>query len=230
MQASDIMTTKLLTATQEKQIDEIANLMMEHNISGVPIVDDGGAVVGIVSEGDLLRRVEGAADRPRGRLARLFLIEWPSTTDFIQQRGRRARDIMTRNVVTVPPDMSVGEIARLLEREHVKRVPVVDGGRLIGIVSRANLLHALTRAPAHPVPTDADDSALRTALLEEIGKVTGILMAHIQVTVQGGKAAVRGLVASQNQVQAARVAAETVEGLDELDIELGTAPDWVWGI
>ena len=230
MQASDIMTTKLVTATPDTQIDEIANLMMEHNVSGVPIVDDGGAVVGIVSEGDLLRRVEGAADRPRGRLARLFLIEWPSTTDFIQQRGRRARDIMTRNVVSVTLDMSVGEIARLLEREHVKRVPVVDGGRLIGIVSRANLLHALTRAPAHPVPTDADDSALRTALLEEIGKVTGILMAHIQVTVQGGKAAVRGLVASQNQVQAARVAAETVEGLDELDIELGTAPDWVWGI
>jgi len=230
MQASDIMTTKLLTATQEKQIDEIANLMMEHNISGVPIVDDGGAVVGIVSEGDLLRRVEGAADRPRGRLARLFLSEWPSTTDFIQQRGRRARDIMTRNVVTVPPDMSVGEIARLLEREHVKRVPVVDGGRLIGIVSRANLLHALTRAPTHPVPPDANDAALRIALLEEIGKVPGILMAHVQVTVQGGKAAVRGLVASQKQVQAARVAAETVEGLDELDIELGTAPDWVWGI
>ena len=230
MQASDIMTTKIVTATPDTQIDDIASLMSKHDISGVPIMNDDGAVVGIVSEGDLMRRVEGAADRPRGRLARLFLSEWPSTTDFIQQRGRRARDVMTQNVVTVPPDMPVGEIARILERAHVKRVPVVDGGRLVGIVSRANLLHALTRSPSHPVPHGADDAALRTALLEEIGKVPGILMAHVLVTVQDRKAAIRGLVASDKQVQAARVAAETVEELDELDIELGTAPDWVWGI
>lgn len=212
MQASDIMTKALVTATPDTQIDEVARLMTEQGISGVPIADEDGAVIGIVSEGDLLRRVEGAADRPRGRLARLFLGDGLSATDFVQLRGQYARDVMTRDVVTVPPDMPVGEIARLLQAKHIKRVPVVMGGRLVGLVSRANLLHALAQSPRHPMPPGADDAALRDALLEEIGKVPGIIMAHIQVIVQHGKGVVRGLVASEAQRQATRVAAESVGG------------------
>ncbi len=229
MQASDIMTKALVTATPDTQIDEVARLMTEQGISGVPIVDEDGAVIGIVSEGDLLRRVEGAADRPRGRLARLFLGDGLSATDFVQLRGQYARDVMTRDVVTVPPDMPVGEIAHLLQAKHIKRVPVVMGGRLVGLVSRANLLHALAQSPRHPMPPGADDAALRDALLEEIGKVPGIIMAHIQVIVQHGKGVVRGLVASEAQRQATRVAAESVGGLDALEVEIGIAPDWIWG-
>jgi len=228
MQAKDIMTTALVTATPDTQIDEIARLMLRTNISGVPIVNEDGTLAGLLSEGDLMRRVEGAMGRPRGRLARLLLGDGVSAADFIRLRGRHARDIMTPKVITVAPDTPVGEIARLLERKHIKRVPVVKGGRLVGLVSRANLLRALAGAPLHVVAADAGDDALRAALLEEIGKVPGIIMIHVQVTVLDRKAVVSGLVSSETQLQAARVAAESVEGLDALDVTLGVVPDWAW--
>lgn len=230
MQARDVMTTALVTAAPETPIEEIARLMTRNGISGVPILDADRAVVGMVSEGDLMSRVEGAEDAPRGSLARILFGEGGSTADFIRQRGRLARDIMTRNVIAVPPEMPVGEIARLVERQHIKRVPVVEDGRIVGLVSRANLLHALARAPGHPMPPDADDDALRRALLTELGKVPGIILAHVQVSVQDRKAEIRGIVASDLVARAARVAADGVEGLAALDVELGTAPDWIWGI
>ncbi|MFV2035842.1 MAG: CBS domain-containing protein, partial [Halocynthiibacter sp.] len=140
MQAHDIMTKNVVTATPDTSVDQVAALMIEHDISAVPIVDENGAIAGLISEGDLMRRVEGAAQQPKSWWLSFFAGSEKTATDFIVQRGRHARDIMTRDVETVAPDQPVGEIARLLERKRIKRVPVVENGVLVGLVSRANLL------------------------------------------------------------------------------------------
>lgn len=121
--------------------------MMKHHISALPVLEENGTLLGIVSEGDLMRRVEGASDQKKSWWLHLFADKVDSTADFIALKGRFVRDVMTSKVVTVTPEMAVGEVARLLAEKHIKRAPVVKNDRLVGIVSRANLLHALAIIP-----------------------------------------------------------------------------------
>jgi len=148
MQASDVMTTTVITVTPDTPVQEVARLLLESGISGVPVVDAQGALAGIVSEGDLIDRVDGEPGRRR-RSWWLELVRPPEdqARDYLKLHGQRAQDVMTRDVVSVAEDAPLGEIARLLEKHRVKRVPVLRDGRLVGIVSRANLLHGLALAP-----------------------------------------------------------------------------------
>jgi CBS domain-containing protein len=168
MIAADIMTRSLVTVTPDTPLPDVIRTLLDKRIGAVPVVE-GGAVVGLVSEGDLLHRAElGAAPHAAGWL-RLFTSEASRARDFVRDHGTLARDVMTHPAVTVAEDTPVGEIAALLERRAISRVPVVDGNRrLLGIVSRSDILRALaSRLAPHPA-YHADDRRLREAVLAAV--------------------------------------------------------------
>lgn len=230
MQAQDIMTRKVVSAAPDTTVDQVVALMMTHHISAIPILEKSGAIAGIVSEGDLMRRVEGAEDQPRSWWLRLFSGTTNTASDFVRNRGRHAKDIMTRHVVTVEPDMPVGDIARLLEKERIKRVPVVDNGRLAGIVSRANLLHALAAIPVAKLGKNADERKKRDTVLDALSKVPGLNPSLLNVVVESGRVDVWGIVDSDAEAVAAKIALENIEGLGEVAVHLRRVPYYGWGI
>ena len=228
MQASDIMTKDVVFVRPETSVREIAELLLSKRISGVPVVSAEGRVVGVVSEGDLMRRLED--DDGSGRswwLARLASAG-NGPEDYVKAHGRHARDVMTRNVVEVGADAPVSEIARILERRRIKRVPVTDNGRLVGIVSRANLLHGLA-AQTPGEAGSADDKEIRERVERALAEVDGLDAALINVVVSNGVAQLWGLVSSGAQRQAAQVATENTSGVRSVDNNLGQVPEWIWG-
>lgn len=230
MQARDIMTRDVIFAAADTTVDQITTLMMENHISAVPILDDGGALIGIVSEGDLMRRVEGAGKTNKSWWLSLFSGSDNTAQDFIAMRGRHARDIMTRKVEVVSPETPVAEIARLLEEKRIKRVPVVDDGRIVGLVSRANLMQALASVPTVALDRSASDREIRAIVLAALAQVPGLNTVHLNVVVEGGRVDVWGLAGSDAEEDAARVALDNIEGLGEVSINLGRVPDYAWGI
>jgi CBS domain-containing protein len=139
MRARDVMTLNVVSVSPDSPISEVVRLLLRYRISAMPVVDAALKVVGVVSEGDLLR-LEGARTR---RSWWLEALASGRSASYEKARGRTAGEVMTRDAITVGPETPLEEIAALLERHHIKRVPVVEGGRLAGIVSRANLLHGL---------------------------------------------------------------------------------------
>src|SRR3954452_82311 len=139
MKVSDIMTHLVITVTPGTTVGEAAELMLEHRISGLPVVDAAGAVVGIVTEGDLLRRAETGTERRRARWLEFLIAPGRLASEYAHANGRQVGEVMTDDVATVGPDDAVAELIDMLERRRIKRVPVMEGARLVGIVSRANL-------------------------------------------------------------------------------------------
>ncbi len=152
MDASAIMTRAVVTVTPDTAVSEMAKIMVDKRISTVPVVDDG-AVVGIITEGDLLGRAEIGTEHRRSRWLELVLSNLTLARDYVREHGRKASDVMTRNVITVDPATLIVEIANILESHHIKRVPVVANGALVGIVSRANLIQALASSESHRLST-----------------------------------------------------------------------------
>lgn len=214
MRAKDIMTTGVITVTPETTIDAIAGLLLDRRISAVPVVDPDGTLVGIVSEGDLIRRVEtGTEPRPSWWLELLRTTE-DRALDYVRSHGRHAAEIMSTSLITVTEETELREIARLLEDNRIKRVPVVRDGRLVGIVSRADLLRGLiTARPA--APPAGNDAQIRTDALKRVHD-TGISDTLLNVTVADGTAHLWGSVTTEAERLAARVAVENTPGVGEL--------------
>lgn len=230
MNASDIMTKTVITGKPDTTVKQATELMMRGQISAIPVLDTTGSVVGIVSEGDLMRRVEGANDRTRSWWLSLFAESPTSARGFIQERGQHLKDIMTTQVTTVTPDTPVGEIALLLEKRHIKRVPVIEEGRLVGIVSRANLLQALAAQPVVHIRSEADEDEKRDIVLGALAQVPGLNPVHLNVVVAGNRVDVWGIVNSNDEESAARVALEAIDGLGKISVHLGRIPNYAWGI
>ena len=151
MLAKDVMTENVISVSEDSPIHEVVGLLLKYRISGVPVVDGGRKVVGMISEGDLLRP-EAASRAPTRRPWWLQAVSAGQTVSYEKAHGRTAGAVMTRNVITVDEDTPVNEIAGLLEQHHIKRVPALRDGRLVGIVSRANLLHGLANTPCQCAP------------------------------------------------------------------------------
>lgn len=215
MNAEDIMTSNVITVTPETLVGELATLLFAHRISAVPVVDSG-RLVGIVSEADLLHRYEIGTDWVLDGdrwWKRLFRID-RSPEEYVRSHARHARDIMTRNVVTVAPDTCLAEIATLLEERRIKRVPVVQVERLVGIVSRSDLVQALAAAKRANWKTGPlTDEAIRRLVLAELRRQSWWRTDRSNVTVQEGVVTYAGLIELENERIAARVAAETVPGV-----------------
>ena len=224
MQAKDVMTVNVISVSEETPIHEVVNLLLKYRISAVPVVDGAGKVVGIVSEGDLLRP-EGANRAGARRPWWLEAVFAGRTVAYEKAHGRTAGAIMTRNVVTADEDMPLNQIAELLERRHIKRVPVVKDGRLTGIVSRANLLHGLASTIiAHHEPGAARDRHLRDELVKILLDKHKLDTVLVNVTVSDGNVRLWGVVESTEQAAMAESAAKTLAGVKSVENNLNLGP------
>jgi CBS domain-containing protein len=150
--ATDIMSPDVITVHPDTPLDKLVNLMLKNRISGVPVIDQD-RIVGIVSEGDLLRRAETGTEKRRSQLLELVSSTTAIAADYVRTHGRKAAEVMTAHVIMVEHDTPIAEIANILETRRIRRVPVVRDGKLVGIVSRANLLRALaSKLEAQPAP------------------------------------------------------------------------------
>jgi CBS domain-containing protein len=215
MKAKDIMTSPVITVGPDTTVSEIAALLFERRISAVPVVEDG-RLVGMVSEADLLHRHEIGTDsiaQSGSWWLRLFSVD-RSIEEYIKSHARQARDIMTREVVSVAPDTAAADIATVLGTRDIKRVPVVDGGALVGIVSRANLVQALAGMAQAPVPEpQPSDAAIRDRLLAELQRQAWWRRGTSSLEVTQGLVIYRGTVGSPDERDAARIAAENIPGV-----------------
>ena len=170
MRAHQIMTQPVITVTPETTIIKAANTMLQRHISGLPVVDAAGKLVGIISEGDFIRRSEIGTQRKRGRFLKFILGSGKEATDFVHEHGRKIAEIMTPEPLTIDEDTDLEEIVGLMEKNNVKRLPVMRGGKLVGIVSRSNLLQAVASlARQIPDPT-ADDDHIRNRIIDTLEK------------------------------------------------------------
>lgn len=230
MQASDVMTTQAVTVDPATDVVSVAKLLLEKGISAVPVVTSDGTVVGIVSEGDLMRRLR---DPSRMRYWWLDLIASPrdDLADYVKMRGRHAEDVMSRDLVAVAEDTPIADIAPLLATRQIKRIPVLQEDRLVGIVSRANLLHGHSASQSSIAPSSPDDKTLRRRVIEAVTAIPGIARSWtLNATVTDGIAEIWGIAESEEEARAMRVAAEGVEGVRRADVRLGHFPAWGWGI
>jgi len=213
MRARDIMTTKVQAVRAETPIGTVATLMAKKRISGVPVVDGRRHVIGIVTEGDLLHRRETGTERKRSWLLDLVADPAERAREFIKARGRKAAQVMTRTVFSVAPDAELSAVANLLEQHNIKRVPVVEGGRLVGVISRGDLVRALSESVRSRRPSHATDAAINAALQKELRATGWADTAFVSVTVSRGVVELAGLVTSREARDALIVLAEGVEGV-----------------
>ena len=215
MRAHQIMTRPVITVAPETTIVEAANIMLQKHVSGLPVVDDTGKLVGIVSEGDFIRRSEIGTQRKRGRWLRFILGPGKSASDFVHEHGRKISEVMTKSPLTITEDTALEEIVELMEKNNVKRLPVIRADKIVGIVSRANLLQAVASlAREVPDPT-ADDDHIRNRVIDAIEKNDWCPFG-LSVIVKDGIVHLSGVITEERSRQAAVVAAETVTGVKKV--------------
>ena len=222
MQAQDVMTTRVTTIGADAQVREAAVRMLERGVSALPVVDDQNLVIGMISEGDLVRRVELGTDSTRSWWLRAFAED--AATDYLKTHGVRVRDVMTSPVVSITPATPLHQVARLMEEKRIKRVPVLEAGRLVGIVSRADLVRRLAIAPAKPVEVAGTDRAIKERVIEEIHK-TGADRSYINIIVEHATVHLWGAVRTHAEQGALRAAAESVAGAQSVEDHTFVMPD-----
>jgi len=223
MRASDVMVRAVVTVSPDTTVEALARLMINLRIGGVPVLEKDGVLVGIVSEGDLLRRVEIETERHRPRWSEQFSSNSQRATEYIKSHARRVRDIMTREVFTVEAAATLGEIADLLEARKIKRVPVVHDGKVVGIVSRADLLKVLASGGIG-TPDEEADRTIRLQLLAELRDQNWTDTTEDRVVVAKGIVHLWGLVRSEEERRALRIAAENTPGVRGIEDHTQLAP------
>ena len=212
MKASDIMVSPVITVKAGTLVKELAKLLVEHGISAAPVVDDQGKLVGIVSEGDLIRRSEIGTERRRSWWLLLVSEDQALAADYIKTHGLRVADVMTRNVLTAAPDTPLHEIARTMEKRAIKRVPVVRDGQIVGIVSRANLVQAIASSGTK-LEIPLSDTAIRDRLVAHLKTQSWAHTGLMNVSVNDGVVDLWGMSESETERKAIRVAAEATPGV-----------------
>jgi CBS domain-containing protein len=213
MKIRDIMSTRVISIAPDASVLEAIRLMLQNHISGLPVIDSSGAVVGVITEGDFLRRGETGTERKRPRWLEFLLGPGRLADEYVKTHGRQVNDVMTREVITIADEAGLDEAVDIMERRRIKRLPVVRGGQVIGIVSRANLLHALVGlAAAAPPPTMAD-TAIREELLAEFARQTWAPAALVDPVVKEGVVELWGTITEEAQREALKVCAENIPGV-----------------
>ncbi len=218
MNVADIMTRQVISVTPQTTIAEAAQLLLDNRISGLPVVDPGGAVVGIVTEGDLLRRVETGTQRRHSHWLEFLIAPGRLAREYTDANARNVGEVMSAEVVSVTPGDALPEVIRLMEHHHVKRLPVIEAGRLVGIVSRANLvralLHSLAEPPGKPAgDAVAGDAEIRDRIVAEIARQPWGPRASVDVRVKDGAVELYGTIIDERERTALRVLAENQPGV-----------------
>jgi CBS domain-containing protein len=213
MKAADVMTRRVIAIEPEASILKAARLMLQNRISGLPVVDSEGNLVGIVTEGDFLRRTETATRQHSPRWLEFLIGTGAMAQDYIRTHARKVEEVMTRDPFTITVDTPISEIVDQMEKRRIKRLPVVRGRKLVGIVSRANLMRALISIALESKATTLDDAAIRDRLLEELRSEVWGPRTSIDVVVRNGVVDLFGTIMDDRVREAVVVAAENIPGV-----------------
>jgi len=192
MKAHDVMTWGTITVEPEASVARAVRLMLQNKISGLPVVDDKGELVGMVTEGDFLRRGELGTQRQRPRWLEFLLGPGRLAAEYVQSSGQKVSEVMTPEPKTITPETPLDDVVSLMERHRIKRLPVVQDGKLVGIVSRANLLHALASVAREVKAPAGDDATIRERILAECARQRWA--PHVNVLVRDGVVGLWGVV------------------------------------
>jgi CBS domain-containing protein len=214
MQVKDVMTHNVISVGAGEPVVKAARMMLQNRISGLPVVDDKGQLVGVVTEGDFLRRREIGTERQRPKWLEFVLGPGKLAQEYVHTSGRKVAEIMTPHPRTVAEDDSLDEVVEIMERRHIKRLPVMRDGRMVGIVSRANLMHALASLARETPASAGDDSAIRAAIITALGKQHWA--PRVNVVFKNGVAELWGVVTDERERQALVVATENVPGVAQV--------------
>jgi CBS domain-containing protein len=212
MKARDVMVSPVVTVKPSASVQEAAKLLVERRISAVPVVDDQGKVIGIISEGDLLHRAEVGTERQRSWWLLGLTDEETLAAEYVKARARKVADVMASSVMTATPDAPLHELAALMETKSIKRVPIVEDGRLVGIVSRANLVQAVASARVAPEISLAD-TEIRERLLAHLQQQAWARPWLLNVLVSDGVVDLWGVARSDAERAAIRIATESMPGV-----------------
>jgi len=221
MKAADVMTRDVVSVHPDTPVPDLVKLLLSRSISGAPVVDKDGMLVGIVTEGDLIRRAELGTEKRRGGWVSFFTGTAVLAREYVQSHGIVVSDIMTSGAVAVAPETPLSEVADLMEGRRVKRLPVIQDGRVVGIISRANLLRAwasVTTTTAAPAKTD--DASIRDALLAELAQQAWSRRPENSVVVTDGVVHLWGLAGTDEEKRALELAASRVAGVKGVESHL----------
>lgn len=212
MNASDVMTRNVVSIAPDATVLQAARMMLEHHISGLPVVDNG-KLVGIVSEGDFLRRQETQTQRRRSRWLEFLMGPGRMAGEYTRTHGSKVSEVMTTTLQTVEETTSLEDIVKLMERHRIKRVPVLRAGKMVGIITRANLMHAMVGLARGAKPVKASDAAIREQLMKIMQEQSWAPTAMVDVQVHDGAVELWGTIIDERQREALKVAAENIPGV-----------------
>lgn len=214
MQAQDVMARNVLTVMPKTRIEVALDLMLKHKVSGLPVLNEDGKMVGIISEGDFLRRHETGTDsHHRSKMLSFLIGPGKEAAEFVQTNSREVGDLMTKHVRSVAETATLEDVVAIMEKHRVRRVPVMKGDRLVGIVSRADLLRALAQKLQQPGDVLASDDMIEKVLIAELAGSSWTAASNVGVTVKAGVVTLSGFVYDERARTALRVAAENVAGV-----------------
>jgi CBS domain-containing protein len=213
------MTRKVITVSPDASISDAAKLMIDHHVSGLPVLDAAGALVGIVTERDFLRRQEVGTQRKRPRWLEFMRGPGRQAVDFVREAGRKVHEIMTREVYSIIPDAELTDIVDIMERHRIKRVPVTQGGKLVGIVSRQNFVAAIAEVSRDTANVGSSDALIRRRVIAVLRQNDWTPMG-LEVRVKDGVVELEGLITDDKVRQAIVVAAENVAGVTAVNDHL----------
>jgi CBS domain-containing protein len=215
MKASDVMTSTVISVPPTATILQAARQMLQHHVSGLPVIDRE-ELVGILSEGDFLRRQETNTERRRSRWLEFLMGPGKLAVEYTRSHGSKVSEVMTRDVHTVIEDTNLEDIVELMERRRIKRVPVMRGKKVVGMVTRSNLMHAMVSLARAEPKAAKDDATIRETLLAEMQKESWAPAAMVNVVVRDGVVELWGVIIDERQRNALRVAAGNIPGVKDV--------------
>jgi CBS domain-containing protein len=227
MQAQEAMTKDVVTVGPETAVGDVAGLLVRHRISAVPVVSEDGRVVGIVSQTDLGHRSETATEKKRKWWLEAFADPDAKAREFIKSHALKARDIMSRIVISVAPEASLAEVADVLDSHRIRQVPVMKDGKLVGMVSRADLVRKLAEVKIAAPAARPDNGALQKAIWERIKAQSWLRAGYVNIVVKDGVVELWGAVDTADQRRALRVLVEGVPGVVRVEDRVGVLPQYV---
>jgi CBS domain-containing protein len=213
MKAKDVMTRRIVSIAPDATVLQAARLMLQHHISGLPVVDASGTLVGILSEGDFLRRRETATERRRSRWLEFLMGPGKIAAEYTHSHGEKVSEVMTDEARTVDEDTDLEAVVELMERHRIKRVPVMRGGKMTGILTRSNLMHAMVSMARSEPAAPKGDADIRERLLSEIQAQDWAPAATVNPVVRNGVVELWGAIMDERQRAALQVAAENIPGV-----------------
>jgi CBS domain-containing protein len=217
MKARDVMTKEVATVAPEASVREAASLMTDRRISGLPVVGREGELVGMLTASDLLHRVETGTEQRESWFRSFFADPDQMARRYAKAHGMKVHEVMSRHVISVREDASLSQVADTLDSNKLKRVPVIGDGVLVGIISRSDLVRALSQASLGRKVEKSDDATLHRRIMQEIRKMPWLDSGYLNVTVSGGVVEAWGMVRSSEQRNALQVLLEEIPGVARID-------------